>query len=278
MRTSGILTTVGLMLAMTACDDRDSAPVANASAPPPATAAPVTKVPPAPPAPPVPDFTATTETSTGDYDFTYLIPAEVGRIPGLVGWFTADRDKARASLAKDAAASRKDATANDFPFRKYESTTEWKRVASTPRFLSLSAVTYDYTGGAHGSPGFRSLVWDRQSRARLDVTDVFTSELAIQQAIGAAFCDALDVQRAKRRGAPVQRGTGDGFNDCPKVSEATLILGSTNGRAIDRIGLLVGPYVAGPFAEGPYDLTLPVTTTLLRAVKPEYRDAFATTR
>lgn len=243
----------------------------TATAPPAAPPAPV----PSPTPSPAPGFTAKTIAKTGDYDFTYTIPAEVGRIPALVQWFTADRDKAQAGVARDAASFRKEAAANDFPFRKYESTTDWKRVTSTPRFLSLSAETYDYTGGAHGSPGFRSLVWDRQANERLEPTAVFTSEAAIQQAIGVAFCDALDVQRGKRRGAPVVRGT-DGFTDCPKVSEATLILGSTDGRAIDRIGLLVGPYVAGAYAEGSYDLTLPVTPALLRAVKPAYRDAFAT--
>ncbi|MBM3927386.1 MAG: DUF4163 domain-containing protein [Sphingomonadales bacterium] len=263
------------MLAATACNDRDPAPFANASAPPPATGSPVTTAPPAPPAPPVAGFTATTKTSTDDYDFTYSIPAEVGQIPALVGWFSTDRDKAQASVARDAAAFRREATASGFPFRKYESTTEWKRVTSTPRFLSLSAETYDYTGGAHGSPGFRALVWDREARARLEPTAMFTSEAAIQQAVGGAFCDALDVQRTKRRGTPVARGNGDSFNDCPKVSEATLILGSSNGQAIDRIGLLVGPYVAGAYAEGSYDLTLPVTPAVLQAVKPEYRSAFA---
>ena len=50
---------------------------------------------------------------------------------------------------------------------------------------------------------------------------------------------------------------------------------SSNRRAIDRLGLLVGPYVAGAYAEGSYDITLPVTPAVLKAVKPEYRGAFA---
>lgn len=270
----------GLTLVLAACNGGgDTATTGNAGTPADTATAPPA-APPTPAAPPAPaaapDFTAKTTTKTDDYDFTYAIPAEVGRIPALVQWFTADRDKAQASVARDAAGFRKEAAANDFPFRKYESTTAWKRVTSTPRFLSLSAETYDYTGGAHGSPGFRSLVWDRQASERLEPTAVFISQAAIQQAIGAAFCDALDVQRGKRRGTPVVRGNGDSFNDCPKVSETTLILGSSDGRAIDRIGLLVGPYVAGAYAEGSYDLTLPVTPAVLRAVKPAYRDAFAT--
>ncbi|MBN2972519.1 DUF4163 domain-containing protein [Roseomonas aeriglobus] len=277
----GTTAAAGLILALTACDGgAERTATADASAPTaraPAPAAPPNPTTPTAPAPapaPAARFTADTKVSTDDYDFTYTVPADVVAIPALTGWFEADRDAVRAGVAKDAAEFRKDATANDFPFRKYESTTVWKRVTSTPRFLSLSAETYAYTGGAHGSPGFRGLVWDRQAGQRLEPTEIFTSDRAIQQAVGAAFCDALDVQRGKRRGRPVVRSSGDSFDGCPKVSETTLILGSTNGQAIDRIGLLVGPYVAGPYAEGAYDLTLPVTPTLLRAVKPEYRAGF----
>ena len=65
------------------------------------------------------------------------------------------------------------------------------------------------------------------------------------------------------------------FYDCIKPSEQTVILGSSNGKAFDKIGILVGPYAAGPYAEGDYELTFPVTARLLAAAKPEYRAAFA---
>ncbi|HET9510155.1 MAG TPA: DUF4163 domain-containing protein [Sphingomonas sp.] len=279
MRTLRIMMASGLTLALAACgggntDTTGTTSVANATSP--AAAVPVSPSP-VPTAAPTPAAKASvTKVETKDYDFAYSYPAEAAAIPALAASLDDDRAEVRAAVAKDAAAFRREMAEGDFPFRKYDSQVEWKRVANTPRFLSLSAETYDYTGGAHGSPGFRSLLWDRQAQGQLDVVDIFTSEAAIQSAIGAAFCDALDVQRAKRRGAPVVRGNGDSFNDCPKVSETTLILGSTNGRTFDRIGLLVGPYVAGAYAEGSYDLTLPVTPALLRAVKPQYRDAFAT--
>ena len=46
-------------------------------------------------------------------------------------------------------------------------------------------------------------------------------------------------------------------------------------RRFDRIGLLAAPYVAGAYAEGSYEVTLPVTPKVLAAVKPEYKAAFA---
>lgn len=130
-------------------------------------------------------------------------------------------------------------------------------------------------GGAHGMTLAGAAVWDKAAGRRLAPTDLFRSTAAIQSAIGDAFCRTLDRERERRRGEPVIRGD-DPFTACPKVAEATLILGSTDGRTIDRLGLLVDPYVAGAYAEGGFDLTIPVTAEVIAALKPEYRDAFTT--
>jgi len=54
-----------------------------------------------------------------------------------------------------------------------------------------------------------------------------------------------------------------------------VLLGSSDRKAFNRIGLLAAPYVAGSYAEGTYEVTLPVTPAVLQAVKPEYKAAFA---
>ena len=71
------------------------------------------------------------------------------------------------------------------------------------------------------------------------------------------------------------RDTSNTFGKCPTLKELTLLLGSSTRRRIDRIGLIADPYVAGSYAEGAYEVTLPVTPTILRAVAPRYRAAFA---
>ena len=68
------------------------------------------------------------------------------------------------------------------------------------------------------------------------------------------------------------------FDDCIDPVKSTVILGSSNKRTFDRIGVLVGPYEAGPYAEGDYEVTLPVTQAVLAAVRPEYRAAFSLKR
>ena len=132
-----------------------------------------------------------------------------------------------------------------------------------------------YTGGAHPNYGFDSLVWDRQAGMARKPLDLFRSAGALGNAVGGAFCAKLNAERSERRGETVDATSDDTFDKCPGMDELTVLLGSSNGRTFDRIGLMAAPYVAGPYAEGSYEFTLPVTTAVLDAVKPEYRDAFA---
>ena len=73
---------------------------------------------------------------------------------------------------------------------------------------------------------------------------------------------------------PVRSGSDDPFSDCIDPTDSTIILGSSNGKAFDRIGVLVAPYEAGPYAEGEYEVTLPVNDAVMAAVKPDYRATF----
>lgn len=219
---------------------------------------------------------AQSSVKTADYSFTYSYPAEAAAIPPLRAWLEADRAKQRTALARDAAEARQEARKGSFPFRAYELQKTWKLVTNTPRFLSLSGNVYSYTGGAHGNPGSFGLVWDKAAKRRVEPKAVFVSDAALQAAVGQAFCDRLNAIRTQRRGeAPGHDGP---FDACPKIGELTVLLGSSNRNRINRIGLIADPYVAGPYAEGEYEVTLPVTAAVLRAVKPAYRTAFDVAR
>jgi hypothetical protein len=214
------------------------------------------------------------EESSDLYEFDYSYPAEAGRIPALKAWLDAERDKSRRQLIEDATAGRAEAKESGYEYHAYAAGRGWEKVTETPRFLSLSAQIYDYTGGAHPNHGYDSLLFDKQKGTRLDPIDVFASKAAFDGVIQKPFCALLDKDRARRRGAPVVRDA-EIFDDCIKPSEQTVILGSSNGRTFDKVGVLVGPYAAGSYAEGDYEFTLPVTAALLKAVKPEYREAFS---
>jgi hypothetical protein len=210
---------------------------------------------------------------TAERDFTYGWPAEVSAVPALVERFTAERDTLLTEQKDEWTQSLREFGDSDCfacVNRSYDKT--WAVVADLPRFLSLSASFHAYTGGAHGNGAYNALVWDRQAKAAFDPKAMFRSDQALQDALGAPWCTALRAERKQRMGEDF---SDDGFFQCPPIADLTVLVGSSDKRAFNRIGLLAAPYVAGSYAEGTYEVTLPVTAKVLDAVKPEYREAFA---
>ena len=232
---------------------------------------------------PAPQASATATPATGrkvevknaTLEFAYSYPAKAAAVPGLKALLDKRLDASRAELEKQAKADQAEAKQNDYPYRAHSASTEWQVVTDLPRWLSLSAEMYDYNGGAHGMTYYDAILWDREQNLARQTSDLFISKAALSAVIREPFCAALDKERAKRRGEPVNRNSGDQFDECIDPVEHTMILGSSNGRTFDRIGVLVEPYAAGAYAEGVFDVTLPVTERILRSVKPVYKDAFS---
>lgn len=257
-------------LAVSGCRDGD-APVAQPTVS--ATASASATASPTPSATPVPAGARSISEETDDFLFEYAYPAEVGNIPELATLLDSRLTRLRDELAGQAAEGREAARDNGFPYNKYSIGTEWQRVADLPDYLSLSAEVSSYTGGAHGNFGFDSLVWDKARAIALEPEAFFTSAEALDDALKDALCEDLQVERAKRRGEDAQ--VGGMFDECVTLADTTILLGSGGGKAFDRIGVQIGPYVAGPWAEGTYEFTFPVTEAVLDAVAEPYKDAFA---
>lgn len=228
---------------------------------------------PSPQAEPV-EFVDNTGEGVTERMFSYSWPAEVSAIEPLATSLAAERDKALAEQKEDYQAALAESPEDCQACRTRSAETEWKVVANLPRFLSLNAAFSDYTGGAHGNHGTRSVIWDREAGQRLDPTAMFRSPSALYGAISRRYCAALNVEREKRRGEPVDP-SDEFFGGCPAIDELSVLLGSSNGRTFDRIGLIADPYVAGAYAEGSYEITLPIDAAIIDAAKPEYASAFS---
>lgn len=249
--------------AMTAANGTPTAPASAAAEPVPSES-------------PEPAADGRTEKLSNDLvEFSYAYPDAAARYPGLRAMLDAKLDEARKGLESEARKDRADAQAEGFPYRPHSSDTTWKVVTQTPRFLSLSAETYYYMGGAHGNTGFETVLWDRKDNVARQPLDLFASKDALRSALREPFCAALDRARAVKRGGPISRNPDDSFDACIDPLESVVILGSTDGKAFDRIGVLVPPYAAGAYAEGSYDITVPLSRGLADAVRPQFRDAFA---
>jgi hypothetical protein len=246
-----------------------------------------TAVPPQPPATPGATESGTAETpraagaravveETDDFLFEYSYPQEAGDIPELAGLLDDRLTRLRDELAAQSAEARDDARDNGFPYNKYSNEVIWKVVADTPGYLSLSATNSTYTGGAHGNYGFGALVWDKVAGRALRPESFFESVEELDAAVEERLCELLNRERASRRGEPVEKGGNNPFDACVPLDETTILLGSSNGRVFNRIGVLMAPYVAGPYSDGSYELTLDMTDAMLETVKEERRSAFAT--
>lgn len=217
------------------------------------------------------------EEKTDVLEFSYSYPAEVVAIPALASIFEKKQDGSYSEALKAAKDDAAEARANDFPVRAHSFQQKWQKVTQTPRFLSLSSSNDVYTGGAHGMLVYDSLIWDRQANQSLKPLDLFTSTVAFDAAIRKPLCDGI-VAAKKNKGIEPELQPDSVFESCPKASEQTIWLGSTDGQLLDRLTIAIGPYILGPYAEGDYHINLKMTPELLRAVKRDYADQFRVAR
>lgn len=249
-----------------AADASPSADAAAASAAPPPAASPA----------PAPAAKAVKIEENGKlFSFSYAYPAAAAAIPALKAELDREKDESRAQLVNEAKSGRDMAQREGFGFTPYERSVEWSVVAELPGWLSLLSNSYEFAGGAHGNSSSTALLWDKAAGKRREPLWLFVSKEAFNAAMRPAFCQALNKERAKRREELVDSGSGNAFDACVNPSELTVLLGSANKAQFTRIGLIADPYVAGSYVEGSYEITLPVTPVLIKAVKPEYRRLFA---
>ncbi|MCP1468735.1 hypothetical protein J3E64_000402 [Sphingobium sp. OAS761] len=225
-----------------------------------------------PPAPPAKAFKA--EDNSPLLEFSYAYPAQAAAVPALVAKFGAGMKAAKDDAMKMAREDSRSAKESGYPFRAHSLETEWSVAADTPRFLSLRSQTYVYTGGAHGMTGYDTLLWDKTRGRESSTKALMTSPAAFAAAIHDRFCKELDRQRAEKRGEPVVPGD-DEFTQCIDPMEQVLVPTSKDGTLIDGVTVVIGPYSAGPYAEGSYEVALPVDAAMLKAIRTDYRDAFA---
>lgn len=206
--------------------------------------------------------------------FHFSWPAEAAAIPALNAVFETRAKTKQDDFAATTAEAQADAAKYGYPYRAYDFSRTWEVASDTPRFISFAGSTYAYTGGAHGNSWFDSTLWDREVGAEMAQTDLFTSPGALESAVRTTYCDTLLLEKATRLGPEYVKNV-DPLENCPKLDELVIVAGSSNGETFDQIALLAAPYVAGSYAEGPYEVSVRVTPAVIDAVKPEYRTAFS---
>lgn len=213
-------------------------------------------------------------------DFHLAWPSEISAIPQLATRLRAAAMTHQGELLKSAAEDRAYRAEQDFPFHGYEYSADFAVEGNTPGLLSLAESWFEYTGGAHPMHGTRALLWDRSAGREIAIADLFAGgAAALDRLFQSSYCGALDKVRAEKRGpAETAPTAGDPFNQCPKFADLALTPSGKPGQPMNQIDFHADPYVAGPYAEGDYDVALPVTADLIAALKPAYRPSFKAQR
>jgi hypothetical protein len=207
-------------------------------------------------------------------EFTYGWSAEAAAVPELAARFEADLAKWRAESRKTAEEDR-DARGPEIPFHGHLFSKTWTTMGSTPRLLSLAADLGTFTGGAHGNSIYEALLWDRQGRREIEVEALFADPAAAWRLMQPVYCAELDRQRAEKREETLPL-EGEGWMvECRPVAEQVVapVDEDKDGR-FERLRVLLEPYNSGPYAEGSYEVDVPVTAALRALVKAEYRESF----
>lgn len=142
---------------------------------------------------------------------------------------------------------------------KYENTVTITAAAETAKLFSLKRSSFDYSGGAHPNTLTSGLLWDKALKRQIGLADLFRKGADLT-ALDQALCSALNT--AKR--ARVADGASITFDSkpfsCPRVANTAFVLtpGDAPGKAAG-LTFLIGPYQAGPYVEGGYEIALPAT-------------------
>jgi hypothetical protein len=227
------------------------------------------------PQPPAPAAGTLVKEESDLFDFTYGWPDEAKAIPALNEELQKDLEETRASLAESAAADREILLSEGLTYRTHSFRKLWEKSGETDRLLSLFTEVSTYTGGAHPNGFYNTILWDKEAGAKIALFDLFTDRKKATGAVGAAYCPALDVARSKRREDPLPLEGSGWLVECPTLEnyEIVPIDGDKNGR-FETLRVLVPASEAGAYAEGAYEVDVPVTAALKSLMKPEYRGSF----
>jgi hypothetical protein len=211
--------------------------------------------------------------NTPALDFSYEWPAQAVAVPALDRRFYDEAKRDLAEAQKNAAEDQALARQQKRDFHPHEFSMTWTTAGQTPRLLSLQSTLGTFTGGAHPNTSDGALLWDRKFNRPVSVSALFLQSDAFSALTRIRYCAALNAERRKRREG---QDLGSFFNECPKYSELAITPADKNkdGR-FETIEFVASAYVAGPYVEGNYEISLPVTSQLINAIRPEYRNSFA---
>jgi hypothetical protein len=156
----------------------------------------------------------------------------------------------------------------------YEKSIAISSALETGKLISLKRVDFEYSGGAHPNTLTIGLLWDKALKRRVGLSRLFRTGADLT-ALDQALCAAInDAKRVRDPDSPAVAFGTRPFA-CPRAADTGFVLapGTVAGKAAGLV-FLINPYQVGSYAEGAYEIALPLTVfrSLLAAA---YADDFA---
>lgn len=212
------------------------------------------------------------ESVSATLEFTSAWPAEAAAIPALDRHLRAAADTALRAARKSAAEELTTTRREKREFHKQSYLMQWSAAGRSKRLLSLQSERFTFEGGAHPNTDYGALLWDRALARDITVDSLFAAPGSLAAATRTRYCAALSAERLKRRQG---MKLGGEFDECPKNSELAISpVESDKDGSFETLDFVASPDTAGPYAEGEYEIALPIRKALIAALKPEFRGSF----
>jgi hypothetical protein len=143
---------------------------------------------------------------------------------------------------------------------KYEKTVTVTAALETGKLISLKQVDFDYSGGAHPNTQTTGILWDKALKRRISLADLFRRNADLT-ALDQALCTAINAaKRARVPDSAAMTLGGRPGSACPRAADTAFVLapGTVNGKAAGLV-FFIGAYQVGPYAEGGYEIAIPVS-------------------
>lgn len=216
------------------------------------------------------------ERDSATLGFNYAWPAEAAAIPALDRRFRAATEKAWREARETVIDEQKLTREQERPFNPQSFAMSWSTAGQSKRLLSLQSALFIFTGGAHPNSDYGAMLWDRATGREITVGSLFATTGGLTGATRTAYCAALDAERLKRREGVELGGE---FDECPNYADLAISPADRDkDDRFDTLDFVASPYTAGPYVEGEYEISLPVSAALIRSLKPPFRASFEAQR
>jgi hypothetical protein len=209
----------------------------------------------------------------GHAEVTLKLPEGLASEPDLHARLYAEGVRDLKQFAEGSSEETEEIQAQGESAMPYAREIDWSVAGETGKLMSLRKVAYESAGGAHPNTVYSALLWDRAIKKPVKPAALFKKGTDFSK-LDRTLCDAARAAKKKKLGKDYQADSADTWT-CPKWQDTAFVLTpSTVAGKAGGLTFLLSPYEIGSYAEGPYDITVPLSA-FAGALSPAYADEFA---